>query len=86
MTKNNWLLQFLSDMLNLTVSRHTCIETSALGAALLAGLGKGIYKNTDEISRIIRHEKSFSPTISEAIRERYYTDWKKAILSILTPQ
>ena len=82
MTKNNWLLQFLSDMSNLSVMRHQCIETSALGAALLAGLGAGIYHDLDEITRLISTEKTFNPTYSDQERAHYYSGWKEAVSRI----
>lgn len=83
MTKNNWLLQFLSDMLNLPVARHYCIETSALGAALLAGLGAGVYRNLDEITQLFSAEKTFLPHFTELERKQYHTGWQRAVSTVL---
>lgn len=83
MTKNNWLLQFLSNMLNLKVMRHCCVETSAFGAALLAGLGAGVYKNLSDIAALIAFEKTFLPKFSENEIETHYTGWKKAVTQVL---
>lgn len=79
MTKNNWMLQFLSNMSDLEVARHHCIETSALGAAFLAGLGAGIYKSLDEIQRIVYCEKTFTPCFSDLERQEFYAGWKNAV-------
>ncbi|MCX7125262.1 MAG: glycerol kinase GlpK [Gammaproteobacteria bacterium] len=83
MTKNNWLLQFLSSMLNLKVMRHSCIETSALGAALLAGLGAGVYKDLSEIAALISFEKTFTPAFSDAEVEKHYSGWQEAVKRVL---
>ena len=53
MVMNNWLMQFLADILQLPVERPAVMETTALGAAYLAGLQAGIYKNTDEIAALV---------------------------------
>ncbi len=51
MAANNWMLQFLADKLNIQVERPACIETSALGAAYLAGLQVGVYQSLEEITK-----------------------------------
>ena len=51
MSKNNWLVQFLSDIINLKVDTSKIEETTALGAAYMAGLKKGIYKSLNDISK-----------------------------------
>ncbi|OGT48210.1 MAG: glycerol kinase [Gammaproteobacteria bacterium RIFCSPHIGHO2_12_FULL_38_11] len=84
MTKNNWLLQFLSGMLKLKVMRHSCIETSALGAGLLAGLGVGVYKDLSEIAALISFEKTFIPAFSDETIEKHYLGWQKAVGRIVT--
>ncbi|MCX7120260.1 MAG: glycerol kinase GlpK [Gammaproteobacteria bacterium] len=83
MTANNWLLQFLSSILNLKVKRHCCIETSALGAALLAGLGAGVYKNLSDISSHVFFDKTFTPRFSATEIEDHYSGWKKAVKRVL---
>lgn len=79
MTKNTWLLQFLADMLGCAVVRNTCVETSALGAALLAGLGANIYKNLEEIEQLIHAEAVVAPAMSDEIREKNYAEWQVAV-------
>ena len=84
MSKNNWLLQFLSDMLGLPVKRPCCVETTALGAAFLAGLGVGLYADLNEITQIISQDKLFSPLFSDVEREKFYAGWRDAIARVTT--
>ncbi|EKD92174.1 MAG: hypothetical protein ACD_29C00137G0001 [uncultured bacterium] len=83
MSKNNWLSQFLANMLGLPVKRPRCIETTALGAALLAGLGAGVYANLNEIAQLNAQEKIFLPEFSEIDREKYYAGWKEAVARVM---
>ncbi|MDP1573625.1 MAG: glycerol kinase GlpK [Coxiellaceae bacterium] len=83
MTHNAWLLQFLADMLAMPVMRNSCVETSALGVALLAGLGAGVYKNLSDIEQIVQSEKIISPKMHESDRKKYYDGWKKAVTRVL---
>ena len=78
-TANNFLMQFQSDILNTKVLRPEIIETTALGAAYLAGLAVGFWKNKDEIKKNWRLNKEFTPDLSENLREKYYKCWKKAV-------
>ena len=73
------MLQFQSDILNTRVCRPSNVETTALGAAFLAGLAVGFWKNKDEILNHRKIEKVFVPEISEEKRNELYTGWKKAI-------
>jgi glycerol kinase len=82
MVANNWILQFLSDILDVRVDRPRCIETSALGAAYLAGLGAGVYESLDEIAAHWSCDTSFSPSMPEEKREGYYDGWKQAVACI----
>lgn len=84
MTANNWLLQFLSNMLNLEVQRPVCIETSALGAAYLAGLQAGIYQSLDEIAELWQEQSSFHPQMNSKERESLYTGWQNAVERVIT--
>lgn len=86
MAANDWLLQFLSDILHVEVERPRCIETSALGAAFLAGLGAGVYSSLAEISELWQADKSFTPTMASEKRETLYTGWRKAINRIISHQ
>lgn len=77
--KNEFLMQFQSDILGTTVSRPEITETTALGAAYLAGLAVGFWKDKDEISKKWKVNKSFIPEITAEKREKIYKGWKKAV-------
>lgn len=79
MVKNSWVMQFLADMLNVQVDRPTILETTALGAAYLAGLRLGWYDTQEEIEQLWRCEKSFTPSMEEATREQLYQGWLDAV-------
>jgi len=78
-TANNFLMQFQSDILNTKVLRPEIIETTALGAAYLAGLAVGFWKNKEEIKKNWRLNKEFKPDLPDNLREKYYIHWKKAV-------
>lgn len=84
MAANNWLLQFLSDMLDLEVHKPICIETTALGAVYLAGLQIGMYQSLDDIARMWQMEKCFKPNMSASENESLYAGWKRAVGRIVT--
>jgi glycerol kinase len=77
--KNNFLMQFQSDVLDVPVERPRVNETTALGAAYLAGLAVGYWKDCDEIAQQWNMEKSFEPNMEEEKREELYSGWKKAV-------
>lgn len=79
MMKNQWLVQFLSDILNLHLYLPHCIETTALGTALVAGLQAGMFQSLEDISKLLQDRKQFSPMMNQAERELLYQNWKKAI-------
>lgn len=79
MAANDWLAQFLADILNLRVDRPEVIETTALGAAFLAGLGAGLYASLDEIADLWRHERSFAPAMDDNSRTALLSSWHDAI-------
>lgn len=79
MVVNNWVLQFLADILGATVDRPEVIETTALGAAFLAGLQAGVYRDLEEIEKLWRCERRFEPTMSKADRDRLYAGWLEAV-------
>lgn len=76
---NDLLLSFQADILGTTVLRPECIETTALGAAYLAGLATGVYKSTDEIKKNRRISKTFSPDKDDTWRNEKMAIWKKAV-------
>jgi glycerol kinase len=76
--KNNFLMQFQADVLNVPVQRPTINETTALGAAYLAGLAVGFWEK-EEISKQWAIDTTFSPEMEEEQRNELYTGWKKAV-------
>lgn len=77
--KNNFLMQFQSDILNVPVERPTINETTALGAAYLAGLAVGFWKDQEEIETQWKVEQTFVPEMTEQERHHLYSGWKKAV-------
>ncbi|KMY49129.1 glycerol kinase GlpK [Peribacillus loiseleuriae] len=77
--KNNFLLEFQSDLLNVPVERSIINETTALGAAYLAGLAVGYWKNQEEISSLWGIDQAFMPSMDQKKREGLYEGWKKAV-------
>ncbi len=77
--ENNFLMQFQSDLLGVPVKRPQITETTALGAAFLAGLAVGYWSSKQELSDIWSINRSFSPKMQESERERLYKGWKKAV-------
>ncbi len=75
---NNILMQFQSDILGAEVERPEVIESTALGAAYLAGIQMGLWKKEDILSNR-RIQKRFTPSMDEVIREKLYKGWKKAV-------
>ena len=79
MTRNDWLMQFLADMLDLPVERPVVTETTALGAAYLAGLKAGVWSSIDDIARQWRRERLFEPAMKAPERDRLYAGWQDAV-------
>ena len=78
-TANNLLMQFQSDILNTKVIRPKVTETTALGAAYLAGLAVGYWKDMDEISGQWQVEKTFEPTMESSEKNQLIKGWQRAI-------
>jgi len=78
-TANNFLMQFQSDILGVPVQRPIVLETTALGAAYLAGLAVGFWENRREISKNWSIDRTFEAQMDESERERAYSGWKKAV-------
>ncbi len=76
---NNYLVQSQSDISDAPVLRPKCVETTAMGAAYLAGLAVGYWKDTQEIQRNWAIDRSFSPEITDSDREKRIKGWKKAV-------
>ncbi|MDE6432931.1 MAG: glycerol kinase GlpK [Lachnospiraceae bacterium] len=79
---NDFLMQFQSDILNGKIIRPQVAETTALGAAYLAGLAVGYYKNLEEIKGNWKKDKVFVPTLSEEKREQLYGGWQECVKRI----
>ncbi|MFW6318587.1 MAG: glycerol kinase GlpK [Bacillota bacterium] len=77
--KNNFLMQFQSDLLDVNVLRPSIQETTALGAAYLAGLAVGFWKDKDEIRSLWAIDKTFKPSIPKEKRDTLYQGWKTAV-------
>jgi glycerol kinase len=78
-TSNNLLLSFQADILGVKIERPECIETTALGAAYLAGLSTGVYSSLDEIKQNRKTAKVYEPSKDDAWREDKMAVWKKAV-------
>ena len=81
---NNWLIQFLADILNLPIERPVVNETTALGAVYLAGLQVGIFKSLEHINQLWQCERRFEPTMATVERQQRYVDWQAAVARVLT--
>lgn len=78
-TSNNFLLQFQSDLLGIPVIRPKIIETTSLGAFILASIGIGIFKDLEEASKIWKIDYIFTPERSKEEMDRLYNRWKEAV-------
>jgi len=76
---NDFLMQFQADILNVQVNRPVQIDTTAMGAAFLAGLGVGFWKGADELVRARKVDRAFVPEMAEEERKRLYGGWKEAV-------
>jgi glycerol kinase len=76
---NDFLCQFQADLLNVAVLRPRIIETTALGAAYLAGLGAGVWRSADEVGGRWALERRFAPRLDESARATRYDGWRRAV-------
>ncbi|WP_203301344.1 glycerol kinase GlpK [Marinobacter sediminum] len=79
MVVNDWVMQFLADILDVTVDRPKITETTALGAAYLAGLQTGVYSSLEEIAKLWECEYRFEPRMGPSLRESLYAGWIDAV-------
>lgn len=84
MVVNDWLMQFLANILDVPVDRPRVTETTALGAAYLAGLQTGVYESLDEIAALWARERRFEPDMEADQRDRLYAGWLDAIDRVCT--
>lgn len=76
---NNLLMQFQADLLGIPVVRPACVETTALGAAYLAGLSTGIYQGTEELAALWQAERRFVPTLGQERAHELMQRWEQAV-------
>ncbi|MDN3649024.1 glycerol kinase GlpK [Reinekea marina] len=82
MVVNDWAMQFLSDVLHVKVDRPVVTETTALGAAMLAGLALGVFDSLDELSELWAEEHEFEMTMPQAQSEQLYQGWVRAVKGV----
>lgn len=81
---NNFLMQFQADILGIPVVRPKCTETTALGAAMLAGLAVGYWAGEDELEAQWSLDRTFAPAIPESKRSELYEGWRNAVSQVRT--
>ena len=81
--KNNFLMQFQSDIINAKVQRPQCVETTAMGASYLAGLAVGFWSSKDDVIKNWALDKEFEPQMDDATRAEEIKQWKKAVSKTL---
>lgn len=83
MVKNNWVCQFLADMTDTVVLRPPNVETTALGAAYLAGLQVKAFSSTEDIQKSWQSERRFEPAMGQGDRQKLYAGWQQAVKQVL---
>ncbi|WJG08738.1 glycerol kinase GlpK [Aliiglaciecola sp. LCG003] len=83
MVANNWVCQFIADVLNIEVQRPSIMETTALGAAYLAGLHLGIYPSLESLKDSNKIDAEFKPQMQDSVRQKLLSGWKSAVQSTL---
>jgi glycerol kinase len=86
MTASNWTMQFLSDILGAPVDRPEVLETTALGAAWLAGMKAGVYPGQEGFAATWKLDRQFKPAMDDATRDAKYTRWRDAVARTLSHQ
>ena len=85
MSVNNWMLQFMADLLGMPVSRPRMTETTALGVASLAGYRQGVLPSLAHLPSLCGEDRRFTPGMSDARREQLYAGWLDAVARVRTP-
>jgi glycerol kinase len=85
MVANDWFLQFLADMVNVTVERPVNVESTVLGAAFLAGLQSGVFASTDAIAELWASDRVFEPQMPDDQRDALYRGWQDAVARVRVP-
>jgi|TARA_B110001469_G_scaffold117678_1_gene123854 glycerol kinase len=84
MAVNDWFLSHLANILGAEVARPTCVETSALGVAYLAGLQANIYQSLNELTQMWQCDQRFTPSIDKPLRNQLYAGWLDAVSKVQT--
>lgn len=84
MSRNNWLLQFMADILGIEVVRPRNVETTVLGAAILAAVGAGEFTSLDEAAALWTLDRKFAPEMDASQRAARLADWKQAVARVKT--
>jgi glycerol kinase len=84
MVASDFTMQALADILNAPVDRPQVLETTAVGAAYLAGLQRGIYPPPEQMAKSWKLNRRFEPEMEESTRERKYRGWQDAVNRTLT--
>jgi glycerol kinase len=79
---NNFLMQFQADILQINIDRPENIESTALGAGMLAGLGVGFWKNPGDLNAVRKTDQIFIPTMSKSKRSEFLSNWKLAVRKV----
>ena len=85
MSASDWTMQFLADMLDAPVDRPDVVETTALGAAFLAGWRSGLFPGPEEFASAWRSQRRFTPKMPAAERESRYRGWRDAVARVVAP-
>ncbi len=83
MVASDWTMQFLADILDAPVDRPALLETTALGAAWLAGMQSGVWPDQDVFSRHWRRDRRFTPAMTATERNRRYAGWQRAVAATI---
>jgi glycerol kinase len=75
-------MQFQADMLNACINRSDVEEASAMGAMLMNGLARGLWKNLDEVARLRTHDNRIRSVMADEERNRLYEGWVKAVQTV----
>jgi glycerol kinase len=84
MSRNDWLLQFMADILRIEVVRPKNVETTVLGAAILAAVGVGEFSSLDEAAALWRLDRNFTPKMPVGERDQRLAAWKQAVARVRT--
>ena len=83
MSKNNLMMQLLSDITQIRIERPLSQETTAMGAAYLAGMKSGVYKDVAEVEKLWKTDRKFEPSISSDEADQQYNRWLKTVKGLI---